>query len=160
MRGQDVGELGVLRQEAVARMHGVGAGDLAGRDDRRNVEIAFAGGRRADADAFIGQPHMHRIGIRRRMHGHRLDAHLAAGAMDAQRDFAAICNEDLLEHRAGPAPAYSITRSGSPNSTGWPSSTRIAVTLPARGAGMWFMVFMASMISTVWPSFTVEPTVT
>ena len=32
--------------------------------------------------------------------------------------------------------------------------------VPALGAGMWFIVFMASMISTVWPSVTVAPTVT
>ena len=59
----DVGEFGVLRQEAVAGMDGLGAGDLAGGDDGGNVEIGLGGGRRADADAFIGQAHMHRIGI-------------------------------------------------------------------------------------------------
>ena len=37
---EDFGEAGILGEEAVARMHGVGAGDLAGRDDLRNVEIA------------------------------------------------------------------------------------------------------------------------
>ena len=42
--------------------------------------------------------------------------------------------------------------SGSPNSTGWPSSTRICVTVPARGDGIWFIVFIASMISSVWPA--------
>ena len=31
---QRLGELGVLGKEAVARMHGLGAGLLAGRDDR------------------------------------------------------------------------------------------------------------------------------
>ena len=50
--------------------------------------------------------------------------------------------------------------SGSPNSTGWPFSTRMAVTMPALGAGMWFMVFMASMISSVWPWATRVPTST
>ena len=34
------------------------------------------------------------------------------------------------------------------------------VTVPARGAGIWFMVFIASMISSVWPSVTVSPTST
>jgi hypothetical protein len=32
------------------------------------------------------------------------------------------------------------------------------LTVPARGAGMWFMVFIASTISSVWPSLTVLPT--
>ena len=32
------------------------------------------------------------------MDDHGLDAHFAAGALDAQRDFAAIGNEDFFEH--------------------------------------------------------------
>ena len=52
-------------------------------------------------------------------------------------------------------PAYSMTTSGMPYSTGCASSTRIAVTVPARGDGIWFIVFMASMMSSVWPSLTV-----
>ena len=39
---EDLGEARVLREEAVARMHRVGAGDLAGGEQRRNVEIAVA----------------------------------------------------------------------------------------------------------------------
>ena len=38
-----VGELGVLRQEAVARMDGVGAGDLGGGDDVGDLEVGLAG---------------------------------------------------------------------------------------------------------------------
>lgn len=154
VRIEDVGEFRVLRQEAVTRMHRIRTRDLAGRDDRRYVQIAFARRRRADAHALIREPHMHRIGVRRRVNGDRLDAHLAAGTMDAQRDFATVCNEDLLEHEAA---RYSMTKSGSPNSTGWPSSTRTAVSLPERGAGMWFIVFMASMMRIVCPSLTLVP---
>src|SRR5260221_6849807 len=55
---------------------------------------------------------------------------------------------------------YSIITSGSPNSTGAPSSTRICVTVPARGAGIWFMVFIASMMTRVWPTATLVPTST
>src|SRR5215216_1565163 len=54
--------------------------------------------------------------------------------------------------------AHSIITSGSPNSTGWPSSTRICVTVPARGDGIWFIVFIASMIRSVCPADTLEPT--
>ncbi len=49
---------------------------------------------------------------------------------------------------------------GAPYSTAWPSLARMRLTVPARGAGMWFMVFIASMIKTVWPSVTVAPTET
>ncbi len=61
---EDLGEAGVLGQEAIARMHGVGAGDLAGRKKARNVEIAVARGRGADAHAFIGEAHVHGVGVR------------------------------------------------------------------------------------------------
>jgi hypothetical protein len=39
------------------------------------------------------------------MHGDGADAHLAAGAMDAERDLAAIGYQDLFEHRV-PAAGY------------------------------------------------------
>ena len=98
MVGEDLGESRVFGQEAVARMHGVGAGDLAGREQRGDVEIGILRGRRPDADAFVGQPHMHRVGVGGGMHGHGLDAELLAGAQHAQCDFAAIGYEDFVEH--------------------------------------------------------------
>jgi hypothetical protein len=60
---QNLGEAGVLGQEAVARMDRVGPGDLAGGQQARDVEVAFGRGRRADAHAFIRQPHVHGVGI-------------------------------------------------------------------------------------------------
>ncbi len=97
---EDFGEARVLRQEAVARMHGVGAGDLAGGEQRRNVEIAVARGRRADAHAFVGKPHVHRVGVGGRMHRDRRNAELLAGAQHPQRDLAAIGDQDLFEHQS------------------------------------------------------------
>ena len=93
-----LGEAGVLRQEAVARMHRVGAGDLAGGQQRRNVEIAVARGGRADAHALVGEPHMHGVLVGGRMHGDGRDAELLAGAQHAQRDLAAVGDQDLFEH--------------------------------------------------------------
>ena len=34
------------------------------------------------------------------------------------------------------------------------------LTVPALGAGIWFIVFIASMMRTVWPSDTLAPTLT
>ena len=107
----DLGEARVLRQKAVAGMDRFGAGDLAGRDDRGNVEIGLRGRRRADAHALIGQPHMHRIGVGGGMDRDGRDAHLLAGAVDAKRDLAAIGDEDFFEHQE-------MTSSVWPNSTG------------------------------------------
>ena len=78
-------------------MHGVGAGDLAGGEDRRNVEVAVARRRRADADALVGEPHMHGVGVGGRMHRDRRDAEFLAGAQDAERDLAAVGDQDLVE---------------------------------------------------------------
>ena len=99
---EDLGEAGVLGQEAVAGMHRVGAGDLAGRDQRRDVEIAVARRRRADADALVGEPHVHGVGVGGRMHRDGGDAEFLAGAQDAQRDLAAVGDQDLVEHRPRP----------------------------------------------------------
>ena len=105
MLGENFGEARVLRQEAVARMHRVGAGDLAGREQRGNVEIAVPGGRRADADAFVGEPDVHGVGVGGRMHGNRRNAELLAGAQHPERDLAAICDQDLVEH-SGMSPRF------------------------------------------------------
>ena len=152
---QNVGELGVFRQEAIAGMDGIRAGDFAGRDDLVNVEIAVTRGRRTDADTFVSKAHMHGICVSRRMDGYSRDAQFAAGPQDAQGDFTTVGDEDLVKHLI--QSAYSIIMSGWPNSTGEASSIRIAVTVPERGAGIWFIVFMASIIRIVWPSLTFDP---
>ena len=96
--GEDFGEAGVFRQKAVAGMHRVGAGDLAGREQRRHVEIAVLRRRRADADALVGEPHMHGVGVGGGMHRDGGDAEFLARAQDAQGDLAAIGYQDLVEH--------------------------------------------------------------
>src|SRR5262245_11348959 len=138
-------------------MHGVSARDLAGREKPRNIEIAFARRRRPNAYALVSEPDVHRIRIGGGMHGNRCNAEFFAGALDAQRDFTAIGNQDFVEHRRS---AYSMIMSGSPYSTGWPFSTRMRLIVPALGDGIWFIVFMASTIRSVCPSRTTEPTST
>ena len=49
---------------------------------------------------------------------------------------------------------------GVPNSTALPSAIKIRDILPDLGDGIWFMVFIASMIRIVSPSATVAPTET
>ena len=98
---EHLGEVRVFRQEAVARMHRIGAGDLGGRNDRGNVQVARGGLRRADAHLLVGIGDVQAVAVRGRIHGHRGNAELAAGADHAQRDFSAIRDQDFLEH-AGP----------------------------------------------------------
>ena len=85
------------------------------------------------------------------MHRDRGDAHLAAGAQDAQRDLAAVGDQDLVEHGR----AYSMTSSGSPYSTGCRVVDEdLRRPCRPRGARIGFITFIASMISSVWPSLT------
>ena len=153
------GERGVFGEEPVAGMDGVRPGDGGGRQDRRHVEIGVARRRRADAHAFVGQADMHGLGIGGGMHGDRRDAHFAAGALDPQRDFAAIGDQDFVEHRPGPG-GYSRIMSGWPYSTGAPAGTRMRVTVPALGALIWLKVFIASMSRSVCPAVTAWPRLT
>ncbi len=97
----DLGEAGIFGKEAVARMDRVGVADLGGRDDGGDVEIGVGGGGRADADRLVGEADVHRLGVGGGMDRDRLDAHFVAGAVDAERDLAAIGNEDLPDrHQA------------------------------------------------------------
>ena len=98
--GEDFGEAGVFRQKAVAGMHRVRAGDLAGGQQRRHVEIAVLRRRRADADAFVGKPHMHGVGVGGGMHRDGADTEFLARAQNPQGNLAAIGYQDLVEHRS------------------------------------------------------------
>ncbi len=63
--GAGTREVGVLRQEAVARMDGVGAEALGGGDDRGCVQVARARFRRPDAGGDVGGAHVQgvRVGV-------------------------------------------------------------------------------------------------
>ena len=79
-------------------MDGVGAGDLAGGKQGGDVEVAVLGRRRADADALVGQPHVHGVGVGGRVHGDGRNAELLAGAQHPERDLAAVGDQDFVEH--------------------------------------------------------------
>jgi hypothetical protein len=99
----------VLGQEAVARVDRVGLRDLRRADQRGHVEVALLGRRRPDADRLVGEEHVLEVAVGLRIDGHGLDAHLAARAQDAQRDLAAIGDQDFLDLSHG-ADRVPITR--------------------------------------------------
>ena len=94
----NVRKVGVFRKEPVARVDGVHIGDFGGADDPVNPQIALRGGRFADADGFIRHLHVHGIGIRLRIDRHGADVQFLAGPDDADGDFAAIGDQNLLKH--------------------------------------------------------------
>src|ERR1700687_955429 len=166
---EHLGEMGVLGQEAVAGMDGVGAGDLGRRDDARDVEIAGRRGGRADADVLVGIGDVQAVAVGGRADGDGLDAELAARLDDPQGDLAAVGDEDLLEHagrsggaRSAGAEAHhgALANSGSPNSTAWAFWGKISVTTPSMSDSISFISFIASMMHITWPLRTREPTST
>ena len=116
----DLGEVGVLGEEAVAGMDGVGAGDLGGGDDRGDVEVTLARRGRTDADVIIGVADMQRVAVGLGMDGHGLQAHLLARQDDAQRDLAAVGDEDFRDCRHRSRYDSFTAKSFSPYSIGCP----------------------------------------
>src|SRR5271156_580662 len=86
----DFGEIGVFGEETVAGMDGVHVGDFGGADYLRNVEVAFAAARRADADGFVGKANVKGVAVGLGVDRDGFDAEFTAGGEDAKSDFAAI----------------------------------------------------------------------
>ncbi len=87
-----------LGQEAVAGMHRLGAARPAGRDDLVDHEIALGGRRRPDVNGAVGHLHMEGILVGVGIDRNRLDPHAPRGLDDATGDFAAIGDQNALEH--------------------------------------------------------------
>ena len=85
-------------------MDRVRAARRRGLEDRARVEIAVGTSRGADGHRPVGRFDMRGPGIRLRVDRHGLDAHLARRADDAQRDLAAVGDQDALEHQRGMLP--------------------------------------------------------
>ena len=93
----DLRELGILAQKAVAGMDRVDVGDLRRADDRRDIQIAARALGRSDADRLVGESHVRAVAVGLGIDGHGLDSQFLTGADDANRDFAAIGDEDFLK---------------------------------------------------------------
>ena len=95
---QRLGEFHVLGQKTIARMHSLGPAFLDGRHDLIDHDIAFIGGGRADMDRFISHFYMQRVAIGIGIDRHGLNTHLSGCLDDAAGNFAAIGDEQFLEH--------------------------------------------------------------
>ncbi len=72
---------------------------LGGADDCRHVEVTLRRWGATDTNGLVRQQNMLQIVIHSRMYGNGLNAHFPAGPQYSQGDFAAISNNDLIEHR-------------------------------------------------------------
>ncbi len=148
-------ELGVLGEEAVARMNRVGRGDLGCADDRGDVQVAPVGRGGADAHRLIGEADVKRFGVGFGVDGDRGDAELAASAKNAKRDLAAVRDEDLLEHdswapwTAEAVQAFLTRKSFWPNSTDFPFCAKHSTMVPETSASISFINFIASTMQSV-----------
>ena len=94
----DFGEVGVLTEQAIAGMNRVDVGDFGRGDDGGHIEIAVGRARRADADGLVGKADVERVAVGLAVDGDRANAEFPAGVENAQRNFAAIGNQDLTKH--------------------------------------------------------------
>ena len=96
------GEAGVLGQEAVAGVDRVAAGGHGRRHDRLDVEV----GRHAagvEPDGLVGDARVQRLGVVLRVDGHAADAEVGRRAGDANRDLAAVGDQQAADgHGASP----------------------------------------------------------
>src|SRR5438105_10588613 len=107
-----LGEAPVLREEAVAGMHGVGAGFAGGGEDALDAEVRLARRRRPEQHRAIRVLHVGRVAVGLGIDGDGGEPERAAAAEDATRDLPAIGDEDGAEHAQGAAETGSVeTRS-------------------------------------------------
>ena len=127
-RGAGLGKARVLREEAVAGMHGLRAGGPRGRDDLVLVQIALGGGSGAEGHRQVGLEHVERFTVGIGEDGDGGDPHLAAGPDDPPCDLATIGDQDFLEGgRHGAGMIAGLLRRGNARPRyfeGWASTSR------------------------------------
>ena len=93
-----------LGQEAIAGMDRIGPGLERRIDDPVDHQIGGGSRRRPDIDRLVGHGDVQRLVVGVAIDRNRREPHALRGADDATGDFAAIGDEDLVEHRNSAAP--------------------------------------------------------
>ena len=88
-------EFGVLAQQTVARVDRLRTALDRNGENGRDIEIAVRHAVAADAIALVRQLHVHGVLVRLGIDGDGGNAHLAAGADDANGDLAAVGNQNF-----------------------------------------------------------------
>ncbi|GAA0005419.1 hypothetical protein BRDID11002_54220 [Bradyrhizobium diazoefficiens] len=87
-------KLGILRQEAVAGMHGLRPGLSRGFDQTLDIEITVTRPRGAEQHGLVGERDMHRVTVGLGIDRDRAQAHGTGGANDAAGDLAAVGDQE------------------------------------------------------------------
>ena len=97
--GERLSERRALGQKAVSGMDRLRARRLAGGDDLVDHEIGLRRGGRPDGDGLVRHLDMQGVLVGFRIDRDRLDPHAARRLDDSAGDFAAVGDQDFLEHR-------------------------------------------------------------
>jgi len=92
-----IGEVGILRQEAVAGMHRVGAAPCGRFNHRGDIEVRLGRLRGPDLDRLIGKPDRKAILVGGAIGLHRTQTKLLRGPDDTDRDLSSIGDEQGLD---------------------------------------------------------------
>ena len=97
--GAGLGQFRVLGQEAVSGVDRIGAGPARGRDDLVDRQVRpYRMALLADLIRLVGLEPVHGVAVLVRIHRDGRDAQFVGGAERADRDFAAVGDEDLVDH--------------------------------------------------------------
>ena len=95
-------ELGVLGEEAVAGVHGVGAGAAGDREQLVDHEVGLGAGGAVEGVRLVGELDVPRVAVLVGVDGDGADAGVAGGADDADGDLSTVGDEDLGDARHSP----------------------------------------------------------
>ncbi len=96
-----LGEFGILGEEAVSGVDGVGVGACRHIENGGDVQIAVGRRRGADRIRAVGERHVQGAGVGGGVDGDRFDTQLPAGPDDADSDLPAVGDQQSSEtHRA------------------------------------------------------------
>ena len=89
---------GIFREKAIARVHRIRPAAMCDVQQFSDVQIGFCRALALQRMCLIGQPHVQCILIHVGIHRHALHAMIGTGTNDAHRNFAAVGNQDFLDH--------------------------------------------------------------
>ena len=91
-------EVGVLAEEAVARVHAIGAAEANCVEDGLGVEVALCCGLSAECVCLVGETHMQRVSIEFGIDRNGCNAQFSGGPNDSDSNFSTVGDEYLLQH--------------------------------------------------------------